>query len=104
MSSQTGNGFLKRLFSSDPAPTTRDGEVNDATEAEAPSDQAALAEVHDQTTATPSEENKGEGGWFSRLQSGLSKTSQNITSGIAGIFTKSKLDELKPNVTLSITF
>ena len=32
-------------------------------------------------------------GWFSRLQSGLSKTSSKISTGIAGIFTQSKLDE-----------
>lgn len=31
--------------------------------------------------------------WLSRLKSGLSKTSSNITQGITGLFTKRKLDE-----------
>ena len=32
-------------------------------------------------------------GWFQRLRSGLSRSSQNLTSGIAGVFTRRKLDE-----------
>ena len=32
-------------------------------------------------------------GWFQRLTSGLSRSSQSLTSGIGGIFTKRKLDE-----------
>ncbi len=35
---------------------------------------------------------KSGGGWFSRLKSGLSKTSAKISSGITGIFTRQKLD------------
>ncbi len=37
-----------------------------------------------------SEENKG--GWFGRLKSGLSKSSQKLTTGITDLFTKRKLD------------
>ena len=32
-------------------------------------------------------------GWFSRLKAGLNKTSTKLTEGIAGVFTKRKLDE-----------
>ncbi|MGQ7792415.1 signal recognition particle-docking protein FtsY [Faunimonas sp. B44] len=32
-------------------------------------------------------------GWFQRLRSGLSKSSQSLTSGITGVFTKRRLDE-----------
>ena len=33
-----------------------------------------------------------EGGWFSRLKSGLARSSNALTNGIGGIFTKRKLD------------
>jgi fused signal recognition particle receptor len=36
--------------------------------------------------------NQASGGWFGRLKSGLSKSSQKITGGITDLFTKRKLD------------
>ena len=39
-----------------------------------------------------SEEQTGKGGWLSRLKAGLRKTSSRIGDGLAGIFTKRKLD------------
>ena len=35
---------------------------------------------------------KTEGGWFSRLKAGLSRSSSKLTDGIGGIFTKRRLD------------
>ncbi len=40
------------------------------------------------TTEKPAQET----GWFSRLRQGLSKTSSQLSEGVAGIFTKRKLD------------
>lgn len=37
--------------------------------------------------------NKQKTGWFTRLRSGLSRSSSKISEGISGIFTKRKLDE-----------
>ena len=42
--------------------------------------------------AAPAEPEKPKG-WFQRLTSGLSRSSQSLTAGIGGIFTKRKLDE-----------
>ena len=49
----------------------------------------------EQVTATATDPQSGSEpkGWYSRLQSGLAKTSSKISNGIAGIFTQSKLDE-----------
>ena len=38
-------------------------------------------------------ETSGNGGWFSRLKAGLTRSSSRLGSGIAGIFTKRKLDD-----------
>lgn len=42
--------------------------------------------------ADAAETPSGGGGWFSRLKSGLSKTSSRLSEGITGLFTKAKLD------------
>ncbi len=39
------------------------------------------------------EEHQDEGGWLSRLNMGLNKSSNKITKGLGGIFTGKKLDE-----------
>ena len=50
--------------------------------------------VERKADAAPAPEPEAERpGWFQRLRSGLSRSSQNLTSGIAGVFTKRKLDE-----------
>ena len=36
------------------------------------------------------------GGWWQRLKSGLSRSTQSLTTGIADVFTKRKLDARKP--------
>jgi fused signal recognition particle receptor len=43
-------------------------------------------------TPEPAPEPQGKKGWFDRLRSGLSKTSNKLTDGITGVFTKKKLD------------
>ncbi|RZO66637.1 MAG: signal recognition particle-docking protein FtsY, partial [Parvularculaceae bacterium] len=43
---------------------------------------------------TPGAEDESEkAGWFSRLRSGLSRTSSKLSEGVSSIFTKRKLDE-----------
>ncbi len=118
MSSDKPKGFLRNLFGSRPEAT--DGEAPDAqtsdradivaaaeAEAEAEAEDVpgnpaeAQAEAGAEEIAAEEEDPKapvtpGEGtpsGWLGRLQSGLSKTSRNISSGIAGVFTKAKLDD-----------
>ncbi|MEL7048457.1 MAG: signal recognition particle receptor subunit alpha, partial [Pseudomonadota bacterium] len=59
-----------------------DGAGNQSDLREPDTDQGA--EAVDKTSAKTS--------WFSRLKSGLSKTSGQLTSGITGLFTKAKLD------------
>lgn len=47
----------------------------------------------DEPVSTASEtENPGKTGWFSRLRAGLQKSTSKFTDGLAGIFTKRKLD------------
>lgn len=41
----------------------------------------------------PAELPAAAGGWFSRLRTGLSKSSSRLTDGISGIFTKRRLDD-----------
>lgn len=99
-------GFLSRLFAGDstaePAttapPSVEDAEltaaeVADATTAEAaPLDPAESgASPLPQTLATTQAEPENSS-WFSRLKSGLTKTSSKLSEGISGLFTKRKLD------------
>lgn len=53
------------------------------------------AEIVDTSVATPAVEveEAPKKGWFSRLKSGLAKSSSKLTDGITSIFTKSKLDD-----------
>lgn len=53
-----------------------------------PSAQSATA-----PEASPEPAQKEKKGWFSRLTSGLSKSSEKLTTGVAAIFTKRKLDD-----------
>ena len=62
--------------------------------APAPSDEQTQPELSPEIVATPEdpsqEENKKN--WFSRLADGLSKSSNRLGDGVAGIFTKKRLD------------
>jgi fused signal recognition particle receptor len=72
-----------------PAPLEED---KSASEAPAPGE-AAQAE---QPRAAPAGENEPEAPrprWFQRLRQGLTRTSSKLTEGIAGVFTKRKLDD-----------
>ncbi|MEO1041271.1 MAG: signal recognition particle-docking protein FtsY [Pseudomonadota bacterium] len=60
--------------------TMRDGDTEDPTTDDAPSEPAVAEEPKKK-------------GFFSRLTEGLSKTSQKLSDGVAEIFTKRKLDE-----------
>ncbi len=73
-------GFLKRMFTGAEAP---------------PEDDAASAESAEQPVAepVPPAEPEVKAGWFGKLKAGLSRSSNALTSGITGIFTKRKLDD-----------
>ena len=51
------------------------------------------SEVEAVAVETPDEDRSGEGGWFSKLTRGLSKSSNKITQGLTDVLTKSKLDQ-----------
>ncbi len=54
------------------------------------------AEKENTPASTPSQHDTSRekpGGWFSRLRSGLGKTSARLSDGVAGIFTNKKLDD-----------
>lgn len=50
------------------------------------------ADAMSETACSESAAEKAKVGWFSRLKTGLSKTSSNISNGISGLFTRQKLD------------
>ena len=68
--------------------TTEPVEVENEVEAVAVTDP-----VSDPQTGTEVEPKPEKKGWFSRLTSGLAKSSSKLTEGITSIFTKSKLDD-----------
>lgn len=78
------------------APETKEASPGTAPEAPQTADPAAV-NVASPTSATPgattpaAAQNKT--GWFSRLTEGLSKSSAKLTDGVAGIFTKRRLDD-----------
>lgn len=57
-------------------------------ETEVPNTEAPITEAAAPVDAAPVKQ-----GWFSRLKSGLSKSSSKLSDGISGIFTKRKLDD-----------
>jgi fused signal recognition particle receptor len=67
-------GFFKRFFGETPAPSSPREEVPGPPETLPPA-------------ATPA------GNWFQRLTGGLKRSSDQISSGIASVFTKKKLDQ-----------
>lgn len=54
---------------------------------------APVAPPADDPGPQPTEEPKKKQGWLSRLTSGLSKSSEKLTTGVTAIFTKRKLDD-----------
>jgi fused signal recognition particle receptor len=73
---ESRKGLFGRLFG---------GEAEPAPEVENPSQQATEAPA--ESSPDPAKRN-----WWNRLKSGLSRSSQSLTSGIADVFTKRKLD------------
>ena len=95
-------GLFSRMFGGDKKEAQpSDTDAPDATEQE--SNQPVLTEttssdIISEIPATPDHPDTPEakevsGGWFSRLKSGLSKTSSRLSDGVTGIFTKRKLDD-----------
>ncbi len=76
-------GFLKRLFGGPetPPPTPQPAP------APAPDDVPGPPETLPPATPPPKQ------GWFQRLASGLKRSSDQLTGGIASVFTKKKLDQ-----------
>ncbi|MGO9170527.1 MAG: signal recognition particle-docking protein FtsY [Rhodomicrobium sp.] len=93
MSESTKRKLFGRMFGGGktPGPAPLEEEKS-ASEAPAPGE-AAQAE---QARAAPAREKEPEAPrprWFQRLRQGLSRTSSKLTEGIAGVFTKRKLDD-----------
>ncbi len=65
---------------------------DDALSEEAPAPALEDAAPLEETAAAVPEQ-KSRFGWFKRLREGLTKTSSRLTEGIAGVFTKRKLDD-----------
>jgi fused signal recognition particle receptor len=83
---ESKRGFLGRIFggeaerASQPAETHDQSVAADGPQVNPPSDSAVPAEK-----SAPS-------GWWGRLKSGLARSTQNLTTGIADLITKRKLD------------
>lgn len=81
--------------------------VNEGEESNAPTDKTIVLEVNENVASSQSSEpvevvneavieteaQPEKKGWFSRLTSGLAKSSSKLTEGITSIFTKTKLDD-----------
>jgi fused signal recognition particle receptor len=76
-------GLLGRFFGKDAA-SGADGTGTSTSIAVEPAGREGIAQ---DSTAAPAQ-----GGWFQRLRHGLAKTSAELSQGIAGVFTKRKLD------------
>ena len=100
-------GFFSRLVGSEPSDNSSDGgqaKEDDAAESrgtgpgpgtpESSRDETAQADGDATKPANHSvDQTTDRSGWFQRLRSGLSKSSNAIASGITGIFTQAKLDD-----------
>jgi fused signal recognition particle receptor len=95
--------MIMRWFGRKPAGEPKPGEEHELPPEEALEEtEAAEAEIpvedppplpEPEAEADPFEEEPGRKGWVARLREGLSKSSARLTGGIAGIFTKRKLDD-----------
>jgi len=108
MSEEKKEGFFSRLLKTDipeelrkPKPADAQSEEQHEEKAEPAADSPAPGNPPAQPSApdeppqpeTTASDGLAEGGWFQRLRSGLSKSSNAITTGITGIFTQAKLDD-----------
>ncbi|MGH1377637.1 MAG: signal recognition particle-docking protein FtsY [Alphaproteobacteria bacterium] len=53
----------------------------------------SIPEIAEKLVEEPDDDGSQEGGWFSRMSKGLSKSSSKITTGLSDIITKSRLDQ-----------
>ena len=85
--------FLDRLFGRS-QPPRREGEGHEPPPGppEASVDYIEEMEAREQAQAAPPTPDKGQG-WLQRLASGLKRSSDQLTGGIAAVFTKKKLDQ-----------
>ena len=104
MSDEEKKGLFGRLFGGDKGEPVKSDEtpegpspdvVEHGTEGELEIDgEKPLVEEVEQSEPVIADESDSEKkGWFSRLTAGLAKSSQQLSSGISGIFTKRKLDD-----------
>jgi fused signal recognition particle receptor len=96
--SKADAGIEKAIDAVEPGPAAVDPDVvegvldyDSSTVAEAVPVAGAVAEVVTSVEGDDSQKTEKKG-WFSRLKSGLTKTSSKISDGITGIFTRQKLD------------
>jgi fused signal recognition particle receptor len=110
MSEEKKEGFFSRLLKTDipdelrkPAPAgaqpedPQEDKPGPSADTPAPGQPPAPGEPPRPQAAVPAEPaaptEPTRGGWFQRLRTGLSKSSNAITTGITGIFTQAKLDD-----------
>lgn len=96
-------GWLRRLFGGGSAPSDTDGPKTDAPEAavstpEAPTETSAVFSAEGDVAGAGEAEvvpavAPEKKSWFQRLTEGLSRSSSRLTTGIADLFTKRKLDD-----------
>jgi fused signal recognition particle receptor len=84
--------MLGRLFGGGAEPARPEPESPAAGKSEVPVEEQAPRHEPTRDSAPPGEESAGKRTWWSRLRSGLARSSQSLTSGITDVFTKRKLD------------
>lgn len=87
MSGDEKKGLFGRLFGGEEGPKEREDLAN------AEGGDVAQAIIDAGLEGQDTEEKDEKKGWFSRLKSGLSKSSSKLNQGISDIFTKAKLDD-----------
>jgi fused signal recognition particle receptor len=83
------------LFKGEAAPSQSDVEGNGAeggSPKTPPADTVVVPPPTTPASAAPTEPQGSGGSWWQRLKSGLSRSTQSLTTGIADVFTKRKLD------------
>lgn len=87
--SETKKGFIKRMFSGrETAAPQISTDADPVTEESRPQD---ISQLPAETPESP-DPAVSKAGWFKKLKSGLSRSSNALTTGITDIFTKRKLD------------
>src|SRR3954470_22709601 len=90
---ETRRGLLGRLFGGEPAraPAPPDARAEKSEAAEPVTEAVVVPPPSTPASAIPPEP-ASSGGWWQRLRSGLSRSTQSLTTGIADVLTKRKLD------------